>query len=773
MTLQCIDIARAWLGEPAFRAGHEFLYKCTRHGDEHPSLKINARKNVWLCGPCGASGNAWKLAAFLTGCDPNERQTITNWLREKGLLGDNEKSAGKIVATYDYPDERGIVLFQVLRYEPKAFRQRRPDGKGGWIWNLNGVRRVLYNLPAVIKAEEVIITEGEEDAGTGIRLGYVATTNSGGAKKWRAEYSEFLKGKRVTVIADADDAGREHGEQVALSVYGKAASLKLFEFPDAKDLTAWVEKHSKDCAVDLALMELIYRAPEWKPRAESASIQLGDTPASPPSWPNPPEPEPLASELPVVEPFSDQLLPPSLGPWVDDMAELMQVPPDAPAAIAVVCLAGSVNRRASIQPKAKDTSWIVIPNLWGGVVLPPGFLKSPVLRTMTKPLTRIEAEWRRNFELEMNRYERELVRAEIQESFWREECKRAIKKGMAEPTPPADKPQKPVQRRLVLCDSTYESLQEKMRDNLPGVLVVRDELTGWLSGLEREGRQGEREFFLTAWNGDSPYTIDRIGRGSIHVEHCCLSFIGGIQPARLRSYLVDALEDGPANDGLMQRFQLLVWPDTSGDWKLVDRPPDGVAEATAAKVFETLTELEAANPRQLRFSPDAQELFYEWLDELEHKLRGNDLHPAMVAHLSKYRSLMPSLALLFELADWAAGHGGGESVSLAHTQQAAAWCEYLESHARRVYSCVVSPAMRAARELAQKIKNRVLPEIFTSRDVYRSQWMALSTPDLVESAIGILEDAGWLRKIKADSQVQGRPRSARFQVNPRLLEKKK
>ncbi len=776
MTLQCIDIARAWLGEPAFRTGHEFLYRCTRHGDEHPSLKINARKNVWLCGPCGASGNAWKLAAFLIGCDPNDREVITDGLREKGLLGSNEQHAGKIVAAYDYPDEAGKLLYQVVRYEPKTFRQRRPNAKGGWTWNLNGTRRVLYNLPEVLKASNVLVCEGEKDCGNAKPLGFVATCNPGGAGKWSEEYSEFLRGKKVAISAHADAPGRKHAQQVAASLYGKASELKLFELPAAKDLSDWLEGHrGKGDEVGLALLdllEIIDSTPEWKPPATSVSIEPTDQPPSQPSWPNPPEPEPLASELPAVQTFSDQLLPPSLRPWVDDIAELMQLPLDAPAAIAVVCLAGSLNRRACIQPKARDTSWIVVPNLWGGVVLPPGFLKSPVLRAMTEPLNRIEAEWRKNFEVEMARYERQLVQAEIEESIWRDKYKRAIKSGAVEPERPADELQKPVQQRLVVCDTTYESLQEKMRDNPAGVLVVRDELTGWLSGLEREGRQGERQFFLTAWSGDSPYTVDRIGRGSVHVPHCCLSFVGGIQPARLRSYLVDALEDGPANDGLIQRFQILVWPDTSRDWALVDRPPDREAEATAAKVFETLTELDADNPRLLQFTPDAQELFAEWLTELEHRLRGNDLHAAVGAHLSKYRSLMPSLALLFELADWAAGHGGGESVSLPHAQQAAAWCDYLESHARRVYSCIVSPAMRATRELAQKIQSKALPRLFTSRDVYRKQWLGLSTPELVESALAILEDMGWVRKLKADSQALGRPRSARFQVNPRLWREK-
>jgi len=198
-----------------------------------------------------------------------------------------------------------------------------------------------------------------------------------------------------------------------------------------------------------------------------------------------------------------------------------------------------------------------------------------------------------------------------------------------------------------------------MNENPAGVLAVRDELTGWWSTLDRAGREGERAFCLQAWNGDTGHTIDRIGRGTIHVEACCMSMLGGIQPARLRSYLAEALEDGPSNDGLIQRFQLLVWPDTESAWRYVDRPPDADSEERAARIFRTLVDLDAKNPKRLHFAPDAQELFVEWLKELEHKVRGNELHPALISHLSKYRKLMPALSLLFELAAQVGGDGTG------------------------------------------------------------------------------------------------------------------
>jgi putative DNA primase/helicase len=259
-----------------------------------------------------------------------------------------------------------------------------------------------------------------------------------------------------------------------------------------------------------------------------------------------------------------------------------------------------------------------------------------------------------------------------------------------------------------------------------------------------------------------------------------MSMLGGIQPGRLRSYLVDALEDGPSNDGLIQRFQLLVWPDTGPEWTYVDRPPDPASAERAERVFRKLVELDAENPARFRFAPDAQELFIAWYAELEAKIRGDELNPALISHLSKYRSLMPSLALLFELAERAGFVGFEDSllaisenfVSLEHARQAAAWCEYLESHARRVYSCIVSPQLRAARELADHLKRKHIRnkdggyDWFAARDVYVKGWSGLDTPDAVKAALAVLQDAGWVREVPGESGPFGGRPSNRYQVNP-------
>jgi putative DNA primase/helicase len=399
-------------------------------------------------------------------------------------------------------------------------------------------------------------------------------------------------------------------------------------------------------------------------------------------------------------------------------------------------------------------------------------MKSPVIQNAIRPLNQIQNEWRLEHEAALEGYTQAGEEYELRLAAWREQYKANAKKGHSSPERPNEVPKEPKLRRLIVNDATFEALHQTMSENPAGVLTIRDELTGWWGTLDRAGREGERAFCLQAWNGDTGHTIDRIGRGTIHVEACCMSMLGGIQPARLRSYLVDALEDGPGNDGLIQRFQLLVWPDTESEWMYVDRPPDPDAEARATRVFRMLVELDAENQKRLRFAPDAQELFVDWLRELEEKVRGNELHPALISHLSKYRSLMPALSLLFELAAQAAGNGETETVSLVHVRMAAAWCDYLESHARRIYSCIVTPQLLAARELADKIKKRKMGAngSFSCRDVYLKGWSGLDTPEAVKLAAEVLEDAHWLRDVSGESGPLGGRPSNRYALNPRVWE---
>ena len=221
------------------------LALCMFHDDYRPSLQVSPRG--YYCFGCGKRGSLHELAGKL------------------GILTDENNK--KIVAVYDYCDATGKLLYQVIRLEPKTFQQRRPDGNGKWVYNLKGITPLLYRLPELLKAsldDWVFVVEGEKDVDRLASLGLVATTNSGGAGKWRSEFAEHFKDRRVAILPDNDEPGRRHAEQVARSLRGKAASIKVLELPglpEKGDVSDWLAAGgTKD-----ELVRLAAEAPEWGP----------------------------------------------------------------------------------------------------------------------------------------------------------------------------------------------------------------------------------------------------------------------------------------------------------------------------------------------------------------------------------------------------------------------------------------------------------------------------------------------------------------------------
>ena len=152
----------------------------------------------------------------------------------------------KIAEVYDYKDAAGQPLYQIVRFDPKGFQERRSDGAGGWIWDLEGVSLVLYRLPEVVKADTVLVVEGEKDVETAYRLGlpagWAATCNPFGSTRWQSSYGEVLRDKSVVLCPDTDPAGQRHLRQIGRDLVGKAASIHLIVLPDKiKDLSQWAD----------------------------------------------------------------------------------------------------------------------------------------------------------------------------------------------------------------------------------------------------------------------------------------------------------------------------------------------------------------------------------------------------------------------------------------------------------------------------------------------------------------------------------------------------
>jgi putative DNA primase/helicase len=434
------------------------------------------------------------------------------------------------------------------------------------------------------------------------------------------------------------------------------------------------------------------------------------------------DPLPVKSNLLPVSPFTLDMLPASLQPWIKDVAYRKQCPMDFVAIPAIVMLASLIGARCTVKPHEKD-DWTVVPNLWGGILGDPGTLKSPACSEALFPLGYLESKAMEGYTEERVKYEAE--KAAISEAKEFSKCKTkgttkqigkegSLEEGSA--TSSKDEPPEPILKRYKVSDATVEKMHEILCHNPKGVLVYRDELMGFLESWEKKGHETDRTFYLEAWNGCNGFNLERIARGTVHAKNVCVSVLGTTQPDKISSYLHKAIKKLD-NDGLLQRFQLLVYPDKKL-WKLVDEYPDSLAKNHVLEICKTIDamdfknygaqETEPYHKKQFkipffRLSPEAQPFFHDWLKNLQGKIEGQD-YPIILQHLSKYRSLMPSLALIFHIIDNADGRRESR-ITLSSVKKAAAWCVYLESHARRIYGMVLdttfeaSPILSKAEEL--------------------------------------------------------------------------
>lgn len=493
-----------------------------------------------------------------------------------------------------------------------------------------------------------------------------------------------------------------------------------------------------------------------------------------------PKPQPLPSGMPSVADFTPALLPDSLAERCSDIAERMQCAPEFPAIGAMVALGSLIGREAGIHPKRRD-DWLVVPNLWGCVVGRPSVLKSPALQEAIAPLARLEVQAKEEHEQARREYDEQQIMAGLRLDMAKSEAKKLLRNGdgasaedkLRAAKKAADEMGPPTLRRYRTNDATVEKLGELLAENPRGLLLFRDELSGWLAGLDKEGREAERSFFLEAFNGTGSFTYDRIGRGTVHIDACTVSLLGSTQPGKIGQYVRHALKGGAGDDGLMQRFQLMAWPDR-GDWRHVDRWPDNKAKARAFDVYKYLADMNAEqigaikgeyeHLPALRFDDAGQDLFNEWYIDLMQRIRGDDVPAYLESHLAKYASLMPSLALIIHLAEYGTG-----PVPEYAAKRAAAWCEYLESHAKRVYAPGIMADELAARELGKRIKHGDIGPRFTLRELYRKGWGSLSTPEEARGAAQVLEEFDWLSMEQETGPDGGRPTTT-YAVNPRIKE---
>jgi len=412
--------------------GNEISFHCPLPGhsnsDQTPSASFNTEKVVWCCQTCGGKGDVFSMAGHLHNL-PTFPDQLKKVAEVCGVELGSQNSAGQspetpppwkrpFTATYDYLDEQKKFLSQAIRFSDglkPRFMQRRINGKGGWIWNLDGVRRVLYRLPEIQGKETVYIVEGEKDVGFLWERGIPASCNAMGCGKWREEYTEQLKSagaEKVVIIPDNDEPGKKHAIEVAASCFKAGLHTNIVHLPGLEkggDISDWLDAgNTKE-----RLLKIVEDSPillvEPKPEQNRGSKPRDGIEIQ---WPDNPLDLFARFEPPEIRP---EWLPGSIVDYVFDQASLMGTDPAIIALATLISCAGCIHDDFTVQPKRHDPTWTESARLWGAIVGDPSVKKTPAISKVTSPLRKMDMELAKeavtkvnNYKLALKAYEKEM-----------------------------------------------------------------------------------------------------------------------------------------------------------------------------------------------------------------------------------------------------------------------------------------------------------------------------------------------------------------------------
>ncbi|OQY41779.1 MAG: hypothetical protein B6240_14730 [Desulfobacteraceae bacterium 4572_87] len=582
--------------EPKNGKGDEYQALCPLHDDSDPSFSFNNQTGQFYCHGCKASGDAFQFYGKLKGASSFPEIV-------KGIAGDfnilstktkKQTGSGRIVKTYDYVNADGALLYQAVRIEPKSFRQRQPDGKGGWIWDMKNVDRVLYRFPEVLQADQVIVVEGEKDADNVSSMGLVATTNVGGAEKWAFEYSKPLEGKDVVILPDNDEPGRKHAVKVARMIHGIAKSVTVIDLPglpEKGDVSDWIQSGG----TKEALQKLIDQGDAWMPET---GVQDED------------EADNEIKERFPRGPFPWGVLPVAIADSLKQLARSCATSSTSLPGAAMAIFSSLIGTVLSVAPKI---SWFEPLIFWFMDIRASGTGKTPAARALCWVLYQAQkkaddAYTQANMEYLM------LSKKERKE------------KGI-------DVPPRP--RGYFSTDLTLEGLREDLQGH-GGQVIVLDELSSFISAQNQYKAKGnDREAWLCLHDGN-PARVVRAGK-SITIQKSRVSIFGGIQPRIWRESFTG--EDGAIYqfDGTIFRF-LPVYegdgfhPLTAEAWSEKNR--DTWERLLSNAMDWGNRKNEAGETHNLILSDNAREIFLDW---------ANDLHTVKMDLPEQVRGFIPKL----------------------------------------------------------------------------------------------------------------------------------
>ncbi|MGD9719888.1 MAG: DUF3987 domain-containing protein [Pirellulales bacterium] len=657
---------------------------------------------------------------------------------------DSQEGNGQpqIAATYDYRDEHGELLFQVVRFDPKDFRQRRPKPGGGWVWSVKGVRVVPYRLPELLArpGEPMFVVEGEKDVDNLARIGVLATCNAGGAGKWTAEHAEFLQGRWIFTVGDNDDSGRKHLDQVVCSLHGIAESVRIVELPDlpAKgDVSDWIAAGGTK--------EELLRLAEASPIV---------------AHPTQPWPEIISLDTVSLPEFPTHALPGVLREWVEAESYATQTPADLAALLALAVCSATIARRVVIEPRSR---WEEPVNLYVAVLLEPGNRKSAVFSDATRPLGELEAELieaarpsvaraqsdRRQSETRLKRLEK--LAAEKGDAEARHEAGNLAEELAMQVVP--------VLPRLIVDDATSEKLGMMLAEQGGRIASMSPEggVFDLMAGLYSKNGLPQFGVYLMGHSGDN-LKSDRVSRSSVYVERPALTCAYAMQPQVIVGLAANTAFRGR---GLLARFLYAAPQSWIGQREIAPAPvPDTVREA----YHDTVRQMaDVEGEVTMHFSTDAASTLEEWEAEIEAMLADGGQMEIMRDWGAKLAGATLRIAAVMHCVE----HGPIGEIDLPTLLAAIEIARYLAPHAEAVLNMMQAQEVAGdadARYVLRWIERHGRRE-FTKSEAQHQGKRRFPKSDDIDQALTELTRRGYIRLVPAEPAGPGRPPSPKYEVN--------
>lgn len=713
-----IETALHAAGKNVKRRGDNLNAQCPAHDDGSPSLSVapgTQGRDVLLYCHAGCKADDILVALNLQWTDFGEpRDTIEH--------------------TWQYHDEHGTLAYEVVRKPGKKFLQRRPVGND-WEWNLKGVERLIYRLPAVIiavgRSEPIWITEGEKDADRLVAEGVCATCNSGGAGKFTSSMADLLRGAvSVTIVADRDQTGADHAAEVA----------KLLDDRDIPNRVVQAAE-GKDAADHFAFGHDI-----------DDFVEVHED-----GWPDPLPLTPTGS----VMPFPVDVLPQWIRQHVQQVADELQAPVDLPAQLSITALSLLFSKRYKVHVKS---TWFEPLCTYLATALDPTVGKSPAVAKVLGPIKKYE-----RYLIESStgeRDDRSTIRKVIQKEY-----EKAINAGNTTDayTIAAELRDKPEihEPRLIADDVTPEKLAILMERQGGRLAIVSTEgdLFNMMAGKYKD--TSDLAIYLKSWSADDHVT-DRVNRETVVLTEAHLTIGITVQPAVLRRV---ARNEEMRELGLSARFMFSIPPDHVG-YRDLSRPTtwdERVAENYGERIIECARLAAATNGdvHTLKMSAEAAGLFTTFRQDMETRRRRDGDLETLRAWSGKMESTVARIAGLFHLADF---KDADTEIDWDTVRRAITIGFYWITHAKIVEGLwAADPTLIMADTLVDWIERKKLSE-FTLRDAYRSNKAMFPAARDAVDPLEILTERGWIRTdsdLAASVGVRG-VESPRLTVHPRL-----